>query len=222
MKIMIIEDTDVIREELQVLLNRYGYNAVAPSNFENILTEFKQEQPDLVLLDINLPYFDGFHICREIRKDSTVPIIVVTSRDSEIDELMSINLGADDFVTKPYNTQILLARISALLKRTYCETMTTDVLTFKDLKLDLSTGTIEAHGNSLELSKNEFKILSYLMKNQGTIISRDKLMQYMWNSDVFVDDNTLSVNVNRLRKQLEKIGLDEYIETRRGLGYILK
>jgi DNA-binding response OmpR family regulator len=221
-KIMIIEDAEGIREELKTLLTRYGYKVVAPQKFENIIDDIQQEKPHLILLDINLPVFDGFYICRESRKTSNIPIIIVTSRDSEIDELMSMNLGADDFITKPYNTQILLARISSVLKRTYSDMENSDMLTYKDLKLNLSKGTIEAFGNSLEISKNELKILAYLMKNKENIVSRDKMMNYMWNSDVFVDDNTLSVNVNRLRKRLEEIGLTDYIETRRGLGYILK
>jgi DNA-binding response OmpR family regulator len=221
-KIMIIEDAEGIREELKTLLTRYGYKVVAPQKFENIIDDIQQEKPHLILLDINLPVFDGFYICRESRKTSNIPIIIVTSRDSEIDELMSMNLGVDDFITKPYNTQILLARISSVLKRTYSDMENSDILIYKDLKLNLSKGTIEAFGNSLEISKNELKILAYLMKNKESIVSRDKMMNYMWNSDVFVDDNTLSVNVNRLRKRLEEIGLTDYIETRRGLGYILK
>lgn len=221
-KILIIEDSNVIRDELNLLLTRYGYEVIAPDTFDNIIEYALEKEPHLILLDINLPVFDGYYICREIRKDSKVPIIIVTSRDSEMDELMSINLGADDFVTKPYNTQILLARINSVLKRAYSDMETSDILTYNDLKLNLSEGSIEANNNTLELSKNELKILAYLIKNKGKVISRDKLMNYMWNSDVFVDDNTLSVNVNRLRKKLEELGLKDYIETKRGMGYIMK
>lgn len=219
---MIIEDSQVIREELKSLLTRYGYDVVAVEEFENIIEKIKKVMPDLILLDVNLPVFDGFYICREFRKSLNIPIIIVTSRDSEVDELMSMNLGADDFVTKPYNTQILLARISAVLKRTYSESDTSDTLTHRDLRLDLSKGTITAFNKHVELSKNEMKILAYLMKNKGSIVSRDDLMNYMWNSDVYIDDNTLSVNITRIRKKLEEINLKEYIETRRGLGYIMK
>lgn len=151
-KLMIIEDSQIIREELKSLLTRYGYNVIACENFENILEDIEKERPELILLDINLPVYDGFHICREVRKTLNIPIIIVTSRDSEIDELMSMNLGADDFITKPYNTQILLARISAVLKRTYTD-VNSDVLVYKDLSLDLSKGTITAFGQSVELSK---------------------------------------------------------------------
>lgn len=220
-KLMIIEDSQIIREELKSLLTRYGYNVIACENFENILEDIDKERPELILLDINLPVYDGFHICREVRKTLNIPIIIVTSRDSEIDELMSMNLGADDFITKPYNTQILLARISAVLKRTYTD-VNSDVLVYKDLSLDLSKGTITAFGQSVELSKNEMKILAHLMKNKEKIVSRDDLMNYMWNSDVYIDDNTLSVNITRIRKKLEELDLKDYIETRRGLGYILR
>ncbi|MEK4385582.1 response regulator transcription factor [Solibacillus sp. FSL W7-1464] len=219
-KIVIIEDTETIREELKTFLITYGFEAIAPTNFENIIQETLNEAPDLILLDINLPIFDGYYICREIRKQSDVPIIVVTSRDNEMDELMSMNLGADDFVTKPYNTQILLARIETILRRVQGSSMR-DTLVYNDLKLNLSNGSVTYKGEKAELTKNEIKILSCLYKNKGKIVSRDDLMDFMWNADVFVDDNNLSVNVTRLRKKLEALGMEKNIETRRGLGYIL-
>lgn len=221
-RLMIIEDTQVIREELTSLLIKYGYEVIAPVDFENIINDIKYAKPDLILLDINLPVFDGFYICREIRKDTNILIIIVTSRNSEIDELMSMNLGADDFITKPYNTQILLAHINAVLKRAYADMESSDILGIRDLELDLSRGIIKAFDNTLEISKNELKILSYLIKNKEKIVSRDSLMNYMWNSDIYIDDNTLSVNINRLRKKLGEIGLEDYIETKRGLGYMIK
>lgn len=219
-KIIIIEDAETIREELKTFLTRYDYEVLAPSNFENIIDYTLKEDPDLLLLDINLPIFDGYHICREIRKSSDLPIIVVTSRDSEMDELMSMNLGADDFITKPYNTQILLARIASILRRVYGSN-TQDSISYNDLKLNLSNGSITYKSNASELTKNELKILSCLIKNKGKIVSREDLMNFMWNSDIFVDDNNLSVNVTRLRKKLQEVGMKENIETRRGLGYIL-
>lgn len=219
-KIVIIEDTEKIREELKTFLLRYGYEAVAPTNFEQIISDTLKEEPVLILLDINLPVFDGYYICREIRKESNVPIIVVTSRDNEMDELMSMNLGADDFVTKPYNTQILLARIENILKRMQGAAIQ-DVHVYNDLKLNLSNGSVSYKGETAELTKNELKILSCLYKNKGKIVSRDDLMDFMWNADAFVDDNNLSVNVTRLRKKLEGLGMQKNIETRRGLGYIL-
>lgn len=220
-KIIIVEDDKIIREELQSFLSKYGYEVVAPSEFENIVEFILNENANLVLLDINLPVFDGYYICREVRKKSEVPIIVVTSRDSDMDELMSINLGADDFVTKPYNTQILLARIGALLKRSGSNTVSTNILTYKDFQLNLSNATVLYNGKEIDLTKNEVKILSYLINHKGKIVSRELLMEYLWTSEFFVDDSTLTVNITRLRKKLEEIGIENVIETRRGLGYIM-
>ena len=220
-KIIIVEDDKIIREELQSFLSKYGYEVVAPSEFENIVEFILNENTNLVLLDINLPVFDGYYICREVRKKSEVPIIVVTSRDSDMDELMSINLGADDFVTKPYNTQILLARIGALLKRSGSSTVSTNILTYKDFQLNLSNATVLYNGKEIDLTKNEVKILSYLINHKGEIVSRELLMEYLWTSEFFVDDSTLTVNITRLRKKLDEIGIENVIETRRGLGYIM-
>ncbi|MGL4654862.1 MAG: response regulator, partial [Sarcina sp.] len=168
-KIIIVEDSEVIREELKTFLERNAYEVVAIDKFENIIENIKQANGDLVLLDINLPIFDGYYICRELRKSSTIPVIVVTSRNSEIDELMSMNLGADDFVTKPYNTQILLARIEAVLKRTKGNSEDSSKLLFSTLELNLESGDIlnKAGGQKIEISKNEMKILAYLIKNKN-------------------------------------------------------
>ncbi|HBJ2608780.1 response regulator transcription factor [Clostridium botulinum] len=220
-KILIIEDDEVIREELQSFLRKYGYEVNAPVEFNNIIQYVEKENAHLILLDINLPEFDGYYICREMRKTSDVPIIIVTSRDSEVDELISINLGADDFITKPYNTEILLARITNILKRAYGNLKTNNTLNYKDFNLNLSNATVIYKDKSLELTKNEVKILSYLINNRGNIVKRDSLMEYLWKSDYFVDDSTLTVNINRLRKKLQEIGIENPIETRRGLGYIM-
>ncbi|WP_160686383.1 response regulator transcription factor [Clostridium sp. C2-6-12] len=220
-KIMIIEDNQNIKKELIEFLMRYGYEAYAPTDFENIVKIALRDQPDLILLDINLPYYDGYYICREIRKEKNIPIIIVTSRDSEMDEIMSMNLGADDFVTKPYNTQILLARIAAVLRRTAGNNSVFEIVEHKGLKLNITSGSINYNENKADLTKNEMKILHCLMKNKECIVSREDLMDYLWNSDLYVDDNTLSVNVTRLRKKLQEIGFKDGIETKRGLGYIL-
>lgn len=219
-KIMIIEDTEKIREELKNFLSKYEYNIIAPVGFSNILKDIEKEKPDLILLDINLPIFDGYYICREVRKNSNIPIIIVTSRDSEMDELMSMNLGADDFITKPYNLQILLAHISSVLRRT-SNNSTSDIISHNYVTLNLSNATVNYNNNEEDLTKNEVKILYCLMKNKGNIVSRESLMENLWNSDIFVDDNTLTVNINRLRKKLSNIGKDNYIETKRGQGYII-
>ncbi|MDU2266356.1 response regulator transcription factor [Clostridium celatum] len=220
-KIFIIEDEKTIRDELSIFLSRYGYEVEAPTEFENIIDCVKEKKPNLILLDINLPIFDGYYICREIRKFSDVPIIIVTSRDSDIDELMSMNLGADDFVTKPYNTQILLARIESILKRVYKNSGAQDVLEYNGIQVNLANGTISYNDKTIEITKNELKILSYLIKNKGNIVSRENLMNYLWDCEMFIDDNTLSVNVTRIRKKLDELGLSNVIETRRGLGYII-
>lgn len=220
-KIIIIEDDEIIRDELKNFLSKYGYEIVAPTSFDNVVKFILNENANLVLLDINLPIFDGYYICREVRKKSDIPIIIVTSRDSDMDELMSMNLGADDFVTKPYNTQILLARIAALLKRSGLNTATSNILTYKDFQLNLSNATITYNEKEIELTKNEVKILSYLINHKGEIVSRELLMEYLWSTEYFVDDSTLTVNITRLRKKLAEIGIENVIETRRGLGYII-
>lgn len=219
-KIFIIEDEEKIRIELGELLNRYGYEASYSNDFENIVEIALESNSHIILLDINLPYYDGYYICREIRKKSNIPIIVVTSRNSEVDELMSMNLGADDFVTKPYNTQILLARISSLLRRTY-QNMDLEIFEFKGLKYNMSTSEMKFDNNKVELTKNESRILYTLIKNKEKIVSRNELMKSLWQNDEFVDDNTLTVNINRLRKKLEEVGAVDYLQTKRGQGYIL-
>lgn len=219
-RIMIIEDNENLKKELIEFLSRYGYDSYGVEDYKNVVNIILNDKPDLVLLDINLPYYDGYFICREIRKNNNIPIIIVTSRDSDMDEIMSINLGADDFITKPYNTQVLLARIGSLLRRTAVENVQ-DILEHKGLKLNINKGEVSYKDRSIDLSKNEFKILSCLIKNKETIVSREDLMDYLWNSDLFIDDNTLSVNVTRLRKKLDDLGFKNGIETKRGLGYIL-
>jgi Response regulators consisting of a CheY-like receiver domain and a winged-helix DNA-binding domain len=219
-KILIIEDDIVIRSELQTLLEKYGYKTMITEDFQNIVKFTCDVSPHLILLDINLPVYDGYHICREIRKHSKVPIIVVTSRDNDVDELMSMQLGADDFVTKPYNTQILLARISAILSRTY-DTEKSAKLMLGELTLDIGKSTVIYHTTTTELTKNELKIFALLIKNKNIIISRDEIMNELWQSNEFVDDNTLTVNINRLRKKLDEIGVVDLLQTKRGQGYML-
>lgn len=220
-KIIIVEDEEVIRDELKSFLERSGYEVIAPTEFDKIVELILSEKPNLVLLDINLPIYDGYYICRALRKESNIPIIIVTSRNTDMDELMSMNLGADDFVIKPYKTQILLARIVALLKRSGLNPNVNNTLTFKGIELNLYNATLRYKDREIELTKNEVKMLSYLVENQGSIISRDLFMEHLWKSNLFVDDSTLTVNIARLRKKLDEIGIEDLIETRRGLGYII-
>lgn len=219
-KILIIEDDVTIRTELKVLLEKYGYNAILAEDMGNTIAFALETNPSLILLDLNLPVYDGYHICREIRRQSNLPIIIVTSRNSDIDELMSMNLGADDFITKPYNTQILLARIAAVISRTY-KGGQQNLLTLTNLSLDIGKSIVLNNGRSAELTKNELRILALLMRNNGKIVSRDDIMNELWQSDEFVDDNTLTVNINRLRSKLAEIDGYDKLKTKRGQGYIL-
>ena len=219
--IMIIDDNVQLQNEIGNLLIVNGYGVLKPKDFNNIPKIVKEDNPDLILLDINLPNDDGFKICTEIRSFSKIPIIFITSRNTNIDELMAITLGGDDFITKPYNTQILLARINALIKRAYPNNSNLDVIEHNGFKLNILSSTIEYNGNSEELTKNEMKILYYLLINKGKIVSRAAFMEYLWDSSMFVNDNTLTVNITRIRNKIEEIGLKDFIKTKRGQGYII-
>ena len=218
-KILIIEDEIKIREELGNFLKNNGYDVFTIDNFDNTLKDILSKASDLILMDVNMPGVTGMHLCREIRKEVKTPIIVVTSRNSEMDELICMNYGADDFITKPYNLQILLAHIEAVLKRSKPEV--SNFLEYMGMKINLSKGVLEYDGDSIVLTKNELSILAYLLENRGKVVSRDDLMSYLWDSEMFVDDNTLTVNITRLRKKLEELGFENVIETRRGWGYII-
>ena len=220
-RILIIEDDEKLREELKIFLNKNGYEATTLTTFDNTIQDILKRKPDLILLDINLPNTDGEYICKEIRKQSNMPIIIVTSRDNELDELLSINNGADHYITKPFNIQILLAKIGSLLRRTNMQEVN-DKMDVKDFILNTSNNTIEKDGKIIELTKNEYKILKYLVQNRGKIVSREDIMECLWESESFIDDNTLTVNVTRLRNKLEELELKELLETKRGQGYILK
>lgn len=220
-KIMIIEDNEKIRTELCDFLSKNGYETIPCTDFEHVLPFIENQKPNLILLDLNLPIVDGYYICREVRKTNVdLPIIIVTSRDSDIDELMSMNLGADDFITKPYNLQILLARIARIIKRSY-EASSSNTITINNIVLDISKSTLIYNDALIDLTKNELRIMHCLFLHKNEIVSRNELMQHMWDCELFVDDNTLTVNINRLRKKLEYIKLDDLIQTKRGLGYIL-
>ncbi|HJJ16174.1 MAG TPA: response regulator transcription factor [Clostridiaceae bacterium] len=221
-KILIIEDDEKLRNELETFLNKNGFVATSLKKFDNAVEDILKIQADLLLLDINLPYTDGEFICKEIRKISNVPIIMVTSRDSEMDELLSLNYGADQYVTKPYNIQILLAKIVGLLKRNQNAGNNPDKIDCGEFVLNTAGRIIEKEDNKVELTKNEYKILEYLVLHRQQVISRDEIMDYLWESEEFVDDNTLNVNIKRLRTKLEELGLIDQIETRRGQGYLLK
>lgn len=219
-KIFIIEDDPIIRKELFDFLEKYGYECISGDDFTKIVEDALQSMPHLIILDLNLPYQDGFQVCREIRKLSSVPIIIVTSRDTSFDELLSLQIGADDFITKPYDLQILLAHIQSVLKRTY-EISKSAILSYKDLTLDILKSKAFYNNTEIELTKNELCILRLLMMNKGNVVSRDEIMNELWQNGDFVDENTLNVNISRLRRKLESIGLKKYLLTKRGQGYQL-
>lgn len=218
--IYIVEDDEPIRRELADILARAGFEIEACESFEHVSRDILAAAPDLVLLDLTLPVKDGQHICHEVRHESEVPIIVLTSRTTEIDEVMAMTLGADDFVPKPYSARVLVARINALLRRT-AAAGERSTLVHKGLELDLARFMVTntQTGTSTELTKNELRILSLLLSRAGKIVSRSAIMQDLWDSDAFVDDNTLTVNINRLRTTLEIIGIKGYLTTHRGQGY---
>ena len=212
-KILIIEDDPLIRNELKTLLQSNSYKTVAPEDFSDVIDQIKAEQPHLIILDIKLPGTSGFSLCTEIRTFSEVPIIFVTSCNTDMDELNSIMLGGDAFITKPYNTAILLAKIASLLKKVY-PTQQREQIVYGDAVLHLESSSLDYHGQSVELTKNELKILYYLFKNGGKICSRGDMIEYLWDNQLYVDDNALSVNINRIREKLAGIGLTDFIKTK--------
>ena len=217
-KIMIIEDDTIISKELYELLVNAGYEALILKDFSNAKEEVLKSNIDLILLDINIPYQNGEQLLKEIRKESNIPVIMVTSRANETDEILSISYGADDYITKPYSPTILLLRIQNIFKRL---DNSTEVLKYKDLEVSISRGTLSGSNKELELTKNEMLIFQHLLNNQNRIVSRDELMTILWNNEEYINDNALTVNISRLRSKLEDFGYPNAIETRKGQGYIL-
>lgn len=220
-KIMIIEDDPTIASLLADSLGRWGYDAVRAEDFNSIMDEFISHKPHLVLLDISLPFFNGYYWCSEIRKISSVPIMFLSSRTENMDIVMAMNMGGDDYITKPFSLEILIAKIQAILRRTYSLAGDTQVLEARGVMLDIGTTELFFGGTRIELTKNEFKILQLLMEQKNHVVSRDKIMKRLWDSDSFIDDNTLTVNINRLRRKLEDAGIDDLIFTKKGVGYMI-
>lgn len=215
---MIVEDDLSICNELSKLLENNNYETIVLKNFKNALNEILETSPNLILLDINMPYINGEALLQELRKKANIPVIMVTSINSETDEALSISYGADDYITKPYNPNILLLRIGAVLKRTNFES---NVLSYKDLKINIQKGIIKKDDVEIILTKNEMIIFCYLLNHQNKIVTRDELMTDLWNNEEFINDNALTVNISRLRSKLKSVGYEDAIDTRKGMGYIL-
>lgn len=221
-KIMIVEDDRSLCTNMKEMLIKWGFDVVLVDNFENITAEFAGKKPDLVIMDVNLPYFDGFYFCNKIREISKVPIVFVSSRDTNMDIIMAMNTGADDYITKPFSMDILIAKINALLRRTYSYgDQPSDLVECDGVILNLMENTLIHKEEKIELTKNEFKVILLLMKNRGKTISRERIMRALWDDDNFINDNTLTVNINRLRTKLYYMGLKDYIVTKKGYGYMI-
>ena len=221
MKILIVEDDNDIAEILANELSVWGYDTVCVKNFNNVLDEFKAEKPELVLMDIILPYFNGFYWCQKIREVSKVPLMFISSKSEDIDIVQAMQFGGDDYIVKPINIQIVRAKIVALLRRSYDFVEETDYLIFGNVKLLLSAAKLEFMGKVAELTRTELMILETLFKDKGAVSKRDKIMDKCWQEENFIDDNTLAVNMTRLRKKLAEIGLDDFIQTKKRIGYFL-
>lgn len=218
-KILLVEDDAVIRRAIAAHIRSWGYEAVEVEDFEQVMGIFTREEPHLVLLDISLPFFNGFHWCMQIRQVSKVPIIFISSAADNMNIVMAMNMGGDDFITKPFDLNVLTAKVQALLRRTYDFAGTSQLLEHRGAILNLSDGTLLWNNERIELTKNEFRIMKTLMEQKERVVSRDELIENLWATDSFIDDNTLTVNVNRLRKRLEQVGLKDFIVTKKGLGY---
>lgn len=221
-RILIVEDDQIITSTIQKRLNSWGIEAREIRDFKNVLAEFSQLDPHLVLMDISLPFFNGYHWCNEIRRISKVPIIFLSSMADNMNIVMAMNMGADDFIAKPFDMEVLVAKVSALLRRTYDFATATGIVEVRGAILNTNDASLTYQEQKVELTKNEFRILQVLMEQKGSVISRDLLMTKLWETDSYVDDNTLTVNVTRLRKKLEDVGLVQFILTKKGMGYLIE
>ena len=221
-KILIVEDDDGIAEGVAAQLKAWGHDTRRVTDFANVMKDFSEYEPHMVLLDIGLPFFNGYHWCGEIRKISKVPIIFISSTAENMNIVMAVNMGADDFIAKPFDVNVLVAKVGALLRRAYDFGEASNVIECNGATLNTGDQSFSYNGESISLTKNEYRILSALMQNKGKIVSRERLMELLWESECFVDENTLTVNVNRLRKKLDNAGLEGFITTKFGQGYLVQ
>ncbi|WP_099469528.1 response regulator transcription factor [Konateibacter massiliensis] len=220
-QILIVEDDEIIEGALIESLGKWGFTAVGVKDLSNVIAEFTEVNPQIVLMDISLPFYNGYHWCMEIRKLSKVPIIFLSSRSDKMDIVMAVNMGGDDYITKPFAMEVLVAKVQALLRRAYDYRAETSCLEHKGAILNLNDASLSLNGEKIDLTKNEFRILEILMKHKNEVVSRERIMKKLWDNDSFIDDNTLTVNMNRLRRKLEGEGLSDFIETKKGLGYMV-
>lgn len=216
-----MEDDPVIARATQETLTSWGMEVYCAEEFQNLMAEFTEFGPHLVLMDISLPFYDGFHWCREIRRVSKVPVIFISSASDKMNIIMAVNMGADDFIAKPFDLNVLTAKVQAMLRRTYDFGQKTGLLEHRGAILDTGSGVLDYRGQRVELTRNEWRILQILMEHKGKAVSRDTIMTRLWESDSFIDDNTLTVNVTRLRRKLEEAGLEDFIHTKKGVGYLV-
>jgi two-component system response regulator protein BraR/BceR len=221
-KIFLVEDDFVIAKQIGKFLRSRGYQVYINDDFEKVFENYKEYKPDLVLLDITLPFFNGYHWCSMIRKDSNVPIIFLSAADENLNLIMAVNMGADDYLVKPFDLEVLLAKIRAILRRSYEYQKDSEKIRYSSLVFDKDKMTLTYKDEEIELTKNEYKILEILISNPGKVIKREDIMNKLWQSDEFIDDNTLTVNVMRLRNKLKKYGLDDFIKTKKKVGYYVK
>ena len=221
-RLLIVEDDRGIAEAIEKQAETWDLSVCCVKNFRNVMAEFAQFDPHIVLLDISLPFFNGYHWCSEIRKVSRVPVIFISSASDNLNIVMAMNMGGDDFIAKPFDQSVLIAKIQAMLRRTYDFAASVPVLEHRGALLNTGDNTLTYKEERIPLSKNEYRILVLLMENKGKVVSREKIMEHLWESDSFVDENTLSVNVNRLRKKLDAAGLEDFILTKFGVGYIIQ
>ena len=221
-KVFIVEDERSIAQSICQILSQWNLQSKIIENFDKVCDEFLSYHPDIVLMDISLPYFDGYYWCNKIRQLSNVPIIFISSISDNINIVMEMNMGADDFIVKPFDNSILVAKILALLRRSYDYSVGLQKLEYEGLTINIDSNTVYYKDKIIELSKNEFRILLILIQNKGKVVSREKLMNQLWKTDIFIDENTLTVNVNRLRKKLSNQGIGDLIKTKFGVGYIVE
>ena len=221
-RMLIVEDDKGIADAIKIQAEMWDLRVLCVDNFRNVMSEFATLDPHIVLLDISLPFFNGYHWCTEIRKVSKVPIIFISSASDNMNMVMAMNMGADDFIAKPFDQSVLMAKIQAMLRRTYDFSASVPILEHRGALLNTGDNTLTFNGEKISLSKNEYKILNILMESKGKVVSRERLMELLWETDCFVDENTLSVNVGRLRKRLDAVGLEDFITTKFGVGYLIE